>query len=102
MPQSDHKTFHQNLKKVYKNPTIIHNTNEICYNKNRGVSMEKKKIWWIIGLLTLMWVSVAGQYMQYIDTLGYGKCCLAGLIGVVVIVAIMMIIPFICRLVNKG
>ena len=63
--------------------------------------MEKKKIWWIVGLLTLMWASVAGQHMEYIDTLGYGKCCLAGLIDVVIITSIMMIIPFICRLVNK-
>ena len=63
--------------------------------------MEKKKIWKIIGLLALMWASVAGQYMQYIDTLGYGKCCLAGLIDVAVIVAIMMLIPLICRLAHK-
>lgn len=64
--------------------------------------MNKGKILRIIGLLFLMWASVAGQYMNYIDALGYGKCCLAGLIETAVISLVMVLIPMIFRLVNKN
>lgn len=63
--------------------------------------MNKRKLLRIIGLLFLMWASIAGQYMDYIDTLGYWKCCLSGLIDTAVISLVVILIPMIFRLINK-
>lgn len=61
--------------------------------------MERKKIWWAIGLLVLMWMSVTGQYLSVPGL--YDSAWWLGLIDVGVITAVMMIVPFICRLVNR-
>lgn len=63
--------------------------------------MEKKKILWVIGLLILMWMSVAGQYVNASkDT--FDLWWLAGLIDVAILTAFMTFIPLVFRLVNKG
>ena len=61
--------------------------------------MEKKKIWLIIGLIVLVWMSMAGQYLSITEL--YDDAWWLGLIDMGIITAVMVIIPLLCRLINK-
>lgn len=67
--------------------------------------MKNKKTNWkicfpIIGLLVLIWMAESGQYLQNFDT--YNMAWLYGFVETTIMAFVMMIIPFICRLVNKS
>lgn len=60
----------------------------------------RKKLFLICGLLFLIYMSVTGQYLNMEETYDYAM--LYGLIDTIIISVIMMLVPFIMRLVNKS
>lgn len=63
--------------------------------------MQKKKIWWIIGLLFLLYCSASGNYLNSGDEYLYENSTWLAIIDLVICSVVMMIVPFIWRLVNK-
>lgn len=63
--------------------------------------MQKKKIWWTIGLLFLLYCSASGNYMNSGDEYLYDNSTWLALIDLAICSVAMMIVPFIWRLVNK-
>lgn len=63
--------------------------------------MEKKKIWWIVGLLVLFWMSASGQYINNNPNVD-GMILLHGLIDVLITCFIMTIVPLCVVLIKKG
>lgn len=61
--------------------------------------MEKRQIAWIICLFILMWMSVTGQYLNVPEL--FDSAWWLGFVDMIVISIVMMVIPFICRLVHK-
>lgn len=63
--------------------------------------MQKKKIWWIIGLLFLLYCSASGNYLNSGDDYLYDNSSWLALIDLVICSVAMMIVPFIWRIINK-
>lgn len=63
--------------------------------------MEKKKIWWSIGLLFLLYCSASGNYLNSGDDYLYDNSSWLALIDLLICSVALMIVPFIWRLVNK-
>lgn len=63
--------------------------------------MEKKKIWWVVGLLFLMYCSSYGNYLNSGDEYLYDNSSWLALIDLLIYSVALMTVPFIWRLVNK-
>lgn len=63
--------------------------------------MEKKKIWWTIGLLFLLYCSSSGNYLNSGDQYLYDNSSWLALIDLLICSFALMIVPFVWRLINK-